>query len=69
MSIIIDEDGIMHKVLTKNELVDMFEKMKAEFISKYPKNYAGELELGGASCTFSLNSVLKVLDKYEGEIK
>lgn len=40
------------------------EKMRNEFISKYPKNYAGELELGGRSCVFSLKEVLEIIDKY-----
>lgn len=36
--------------------------VKAEFINLYPKNYMGEPELGGASCSFSLNKVLNILD-------
>ena len=41
--------------------------MAAEFINKYPKNYMGELELGGVMCVFSLNNVLDVIDKYRAE--
>lgn len=41
-----------------------FEKIKEEFISRYPKNYANEPELGGRSCVFSLNEVLQIIDKY-----
>lgn len=44
------------------------EKIKAEFISRYPKNYANEPELGGKSCVFSLNDVLHIIDKYATDI-
>ena len=40
------------------------DKVRAEFISHYPKNYAGELELGGKSCVYSLNDILLIIDKY-----
>ena len=40
------------------------EKIKEEFIARYPKNYANEPELGGRSCVFSLNEVLQIIDKY-----
>lgn len=43
------------------------DKIRAEFINRYPKNYMGEPELGGASCVFSLNEVLDVIDKYKAE--
>ena len=36
--------------------------VKAEFINRYPTNWAGEPELGGASCEFSLCKVLEILD-------
>ena len=45
-------------------LAETLNKMKDEFISLYPKNYAGEPELGGSSCSFSLNQVLAIIDKY-----
>ena len=45
----------------------ILDKIRDEFISLYPKNYAGEPELGGSSCEFSLNKVLKVIDKYKAE--
>ncbi len=50
------------KIIVINDVLD---KIRAEFISLYPKNYAGELELGGLSCVFSLNRVLNIIDKYE----
>lgn len=40
----------------------LIDDVKAEFINRYPKNFAGELELGGYACAFSLNKVLKILD-------
>lgn len=43
------------------------DKIRDEFISLYPKNYAGTLELGGASCVFSLHRVLNIIDKYKTE--
>lgn len=38
------------------------DKVKAKFISSYPTNWAGEPELGGAACEFSLCRVLDILD-------
>ena len=49
----------------KAENIEVLDKIRAEFISLYPKNYAGELELGGASCVFSLYKVLSIIDKYK----
>lgn len=46
---------------------DVLDKIRAEFISLYPMNYAGEPELGGSCCVFSLNKVLKIIDKYKAE--
>ena len=46
------------------DLEVILDKIRDEFISLYPKNYAGEPELGGSSCEFSLNKVLKIIDKY-----
>lgn len=43
------------------------EKIRAEFIARYPKNYANEPELGGRSCVFSLNEVLQIVDKYANQ--
>jgi len=43
------------------------DSVKAEFINAYPKNYADEPELGGASCHFSLNKVLQILDNISKE--
>lgn len=51
------------KTLTQNVL----DKIRAEFINQYPKNYMGEPELNGARCVFSLNNVLDVIDKYRIE--
>ncbi len=51
----------------QNDVNDVLDKIRAEFISLYPKNYAGEPELGGLSCAFSLNKVLHVIDKYKAE--
>ena len=42
-------------------------KLRADIISKYPTNYAGEPELGGNACEFSLNEILKIIDKYKEE--
>ena len=46
---------------------DILDEIKAEFISLYPKNYAGEPELGGSSCEFSLNKTLAIIDKYKAD--
>jgi len=54
-------------LLESLEQEPILDKMKAEFISLYPKNYVGEPELGGVSCTFSLNKVLEIINKYKAE--
>lgn len=59
--------GRVKECLDTLEQEPTLEKIKAEFISLYPKNYAGEPELGGLSCVFSLNRVLRVIDKYNTE--
>ena len=46
---------------------DVLDKIKDEFIDRYPRNYANELELDGRSCVFSLNEVLRIIDKYRGD--
>ena len=38
-------------------LIDEFKKL-------YPKNYAGGFELGGSSCEFSLNQVIRIIKEY-----
>lgn len=54
------------KALVQEPIID---KLRADIISKYPKNYAGEPELGGNACEFSLNEILKILDKYKAEME
>ena len=65
----ISEEGYKHfqMAIKSLEQESVLDKIKAEFISLYPKNYAGEPELGGSSCEFSLNKVLKIIDKYMAE--
>lgn len=35
-----------------------------EFKKRYPKNYAGDFELGGHSCEFSLTQVIRIIKEY-----
>ena len=49
--------------------IEELEKIKAEFIKRYPHNYCGEPELGGVSCVFSLNEVLEIIDNHISELK
>ena len=35
-----------------------------EFKKRYPKNYAGDFELGGRSCKFSLTQVIRIIKEY-----
>ena len=44
------------KALDQESIID---KIMADVIARYPKNYAGEPELGGSACEFSLNEILK----------
>ena len=52
---------------TQKEINAVLDMIKGEFINRYPRNYAGELELGGRGCVFSLNEVLQIIDKYREE--
>ena len=49
------------KALEQEPIID---KIRADVIARYPKNYAGEPELGGNACEFSLNQILQIIDKY-----
>lgn len=57
--------AFFHMAIEALEQEPILDKIRAEFISLYPKNYAGEPELGGVSCVFSLNKVLNIIDKYK----
>ena len=59
-----EKTSILVRRLSTDEVLD---KIKNEFIERYPRNYANELELGGRSCVFSLNTVLQIIDKYKTE--
>lgn len=54
------------KALDQESIID---KLRAYVISKYPKNYAREPELGGNACEFSLNQILQIIDKYKEEME
>lgn len=43
--------------------LSVIDEIKAEFVKRYPKNYAGDLESGGISCVFSLDKVLQIIDE------
>ena len=55
---------IVNAIKKGTPLDGVLNKIKAKFIIKYPQNYMGEPELGGASCVFSLNKVLEIIDSY-----
>ena len=58
-------EDITRKPLIKYEIdIDELDYIKAEFVAKYPKNYAGEPELGGRTCYFSLHEVLEILNRH-----
>ena len=54
------------KALDQESIID---KIRADIISKYTKNYAGEPDLGGCACEFSLNQILQIIDKYKTEME
>lgn len=62
-----EEKGALRMAI---EALKEIEDIKEEFISQYPKNVYGDLELGGRSCVFSLNKVLEIIDKHvkEGDV-
>ena len=55
---------LVNKILKQEPILD---KIRAEVIARYPKNYAGEPESGGRACEFSLNQILRIIDKYNVE--
>ena len=55
---------IIDEALEQEPILD---KIREDFIARYPRNYANELELGGRSCVFSLNDILNTIDKYKLE--
>ena len=54
------------KALDQESILD---KIRVDVIARYAKNYAGEPELGGNACEFSLNEILKIIDKYKSEME
>lgn len=57
-----------YKAIPSAEPYNVLNKIKNELINRYPKNYAGELELGGSACHFSLNEIFEIIDdKYIAE--
>lgn len=46
----------------------ILDNIRADVIARFPKNYAGEPELGGSACEFSLNQILQIIDKYKEEM-
>ena len=54
------------KALNQESIIN---KIRADIIARYPKNYAGEPELGGCACEFSLNQILQIIDKYKTEME
>ena len=54
------------KALDQESIIN---KIRADIIARYQKNYAGEPELGGCACEFSLNQILKIIDKYKAEME
>ena len=52
---------------TQKEINAVLVQMRNEFIDRYPRNYANDLELNGCSCVFSLNEILRIIDKYRKE--
>lgn len=59
-----DELVELLKLIDNPQTDSVLNDIKEEFIKIYPHNYCGEPELGGVMCEFSLNDVLKIIDKY-----
>lgn len=49
--------------------IDKLEDMREEFVNSYPKDIYGGLQASGNSRYFTLNQVLKIVDKYIGHKK
>lgn len=71
---LINEIETVEEAIWLDEALDMaikaikaFNKIRNEFIDRYPHNYANKLELGGRNCVFSLNEILQIIDKYKIE--
>ena len=68
-NVLIDEISAYDMAIEALDQESMIDKLRADIISKYPKNYAGEPELGGNACEFSLNQILQIIDKYKAEME
>lgn len=62
----INKPCVAHQVCHEDK-VKILDKIRNEFIDRYPHNYANELEFGGRSRVFSLNEILQIIDKYKEE--
>ena len=65
-----DDDSRHHNevlefIIKTLEQEPILDKIRADVIARYPKNYAREPELGGSACEFSLNQILQIIDKYK----
>jgi hypothetical protein len=60
-------EALINMAIKALEQESVLDKIRNEFIDRYPHNYANELELGGRSCVFSLNEILQIIDKYRTE--
>ena len=45
-----------------------WKEVKEKLYKKYPKNWAGDPELGGCACLLSLNQVLNIIDEALKEV-
>jgi len=56
MGIIIDDDGVMHKVFTKADMLDMLEELRSKILE-----YIDDLDIAAEICD--------VFDKYKAKIE
>ena len=62
--IIVDDDGVMHKVVPVSVLQDILDKIRAEIIAR-DRNVKAIRSDG--CCFFTADEILNILDKYKAE--
>ena len=60
--IIVDDDGVMHKVVPVSVLQDILDKLRAEI-----KHFMYDVNPSSSESDYACNYILQIIDKYKAE--
>lgn len=60
--IIVDDDGVMHKVVPVSVLQDILDKIRAEI-----KHFMYDINPSSSESDYACNYILQIIDKYKAE--